>query len=87
VDIEIHIVSIRIYILFFKRVSGPLIVPPISGDIPVGQQARGGEHSPPRGARPPNFPPNVPPPESNLCGKVGGRVGVPLGHCPLRSQH
>jgi len=45
---------------FFYRASRPPIGPPMSGDSPVSQQARGGEHFPPKGARPPNFPKRIP---------------------------
>jgi len=49
------------FIIFFNRVSGPPTRPPISGDSPVGKQAKGGEHSPRRGARPPNSLKHFPP--------------------------
>jgi len=41
-----------------------------------------GVHTPPRDARPSNFPKRFPP-ELNPSRKVSGRVGVLLEHCPL----
>jgi len=49
----------------------------------VGQQGPGeGEHSPSRGPRPLNSPKCFPS-DSNQGGRIGRRVEVPIGHCPL----
>ena len=71
---------------FFTRVSGPPSGPPISGATQWANRPREEEQSPYRGPKPPNSSKRLPPPESNSGGKLGGRVGVPLGQCPLGSM-